>query len=565
VRPIRLIKLAILGAVLSGPIAGAAAAGERGVQIARPYESGTVRITARFDHCGVEEGFGFVVGERADGALFAVTADHVLSCDHDENKRTPPQRATRIEVRFAAAPDEPLVAERVTGAPGKDLALVKLPKPRLPLSLGPNWCGHFTRGEQVWFIGRDRRWYVPLDRDSGGIEAGEPDWEGRISVSIDSVRPGSSGAPLIAESGILGMITEDAGNGATALSIETIRRFVVQNRYPWQLAECGTVPTVPVRAPQPPKVAFRVKPEPADAKVRILNIRPPYRDGMELSPGAYRIEVSKPGFLTSDQWFELTAADPVYEVDLAPISAEPSKTFRDRLEDGGEGPLMARVPKGCFRMGDIQGDGDSDEQPVHQVCVDGFAIGVHEVTFSDYDRFAAATNRAQPTDAGWGRGDRPVINVSWHDANAYAEWLSAQTGEEYRLPTEAEWEYAARAGSETRYWWGKEIGRNRANCDGCGSRWDNKQTAPVGSFAANPFGLYDTAGNVWEWTCSEYSERYEGKEQVCVGKDAASRPVLRGGSWGNDPAWVRSAGRFRGDPGDRYRDLGFRLVRLSRI
>jgi formylglycine-generating enzyme required for sulfatase activity len=225
--------------------------------------------------------------------------------------------------------------------------------------------------------------------------------------------------------------------------------------------------------------------------VRILNIKPPYREDMELDPGDYRIQVSAPGYVTSDRWFELTAADPVYEVELEPDPAAPvpasvagsgqPETFRDRLDDGGEGPLMVRVPKGCFRMGDIQGGGGEDEQPVHEVCLEGFAIGVHEATFADYDRFAAATGRDKPDDEGWGRGERPVINVSWRDANAYAEWLSAQTGEQYRLPTEAEWEYAARAGRETRYWWGNEIGRNRANCDGCGSRWDNDRTAPAGS------------------------------------------------------------------------------------
>jgi prevent-host-death family protein len=218
-------------------------------------------------------------------------------------------------------------------------------------------------------------------------------------------------APLIAESGILGMITDDAGNGATALSIQTLRRFVVFGGYPWQLAECSSA------RPSPPPTAEAARP----------------------------------------------------------------KTFSDRLEDGGEGPLMVRVPKGCFRMGDIQGGGVDDEQPVHEVCLDAFAIGAHEVTFADYDRFAAARGRDKPDDAGWDRGERPVINVGWYDANAYAEWVSAQTGEEYPLPTEAEWEFAARARSETRYWWGNEIGRNRANCDGCGSRWDNQQTAPVGS------------------------------------------------------------------------------------
>ena len=125
-----------------------------------------------------------------------------------------------------------------------------------------------------------------------------------------------------------------------------------------------------------------------------------------------------------------------------------------------------------------------------------FALSVHEVTFADYDRF---THPNKVADAGWGRGRRPVVYVSWDDAREHVAWLSAQTGAEYRLPSEAEWKYAARAGTTTKYGWGDDIGSNRAACSGCGSQWDREQTAPVGSFRANGFGLYDMHGNVWEW------------------------------------------------------------------
>jgi len=307
-----------------------------------------------------------------------------------------------------------------------------------------------------------------------------------------------------------------------------------------------------------------------------MNIAPKYRDGIELEPGRYRIEVTHEGFEKSLSWFELSAENPVYPVELKRVSGlgAPSPpvsikrvgvAFRDPLSGGGEGPSMVQVPEGCFRMGDVQGAGESDEQPVREVCVEPFAIGTHEITFDDYDRFALATGRDKPLDRGWGRGLRPVINVNWRDANAYAEWLSEQTGHTYRLPTEAQWEYAARAGTDTKYWWGNEIGNNRANCDGCGSRWDDKQTAPVGSFEPNAFGLYDTVGNVWEWTCSEYTDRYDGSEQRCVGSSGLARPVLRGGSWNNGPGDVRAANRSRRLPDNWSSSLGFRLVRLARI
>ena len=134
---------------------------------------------------------------------------------------------------------------------------------------------------------------------------------------------------------------------------------------------------------------------------------------------------------------------------------------------------------------------------------------------------------------GWGRGRRPVINVSWEDAVAYTKWLSGQTGERCRLPSEAEWEYAARAGSVTKYSWGNEIGSNQANCDVCGSQWDGKQTAPVGSFDPNGWGLHDLHGNVWEWVQDCWNGSYQGAPTNGSAWESGdcSRRVLRGGSW----------------------------------
>lgn len=535
----------------------AALAQQRGDRITAPYMAGTVRITARFTGGGIEEGFGFIVGERNDD-LFLVTANHLI--EH------PPERAARIEVQFSTAPDETYQARWLKSKGHLDLALLKIADPDIGVPWRQAaWCTAFERGDKVWFIGRNRDWFVPLDREAGDLYASEPDEDDRLQFAISSVRPGTSGAPLIHERGIVGMITKDLVNGAQAVSANKIRRFVQERGYPWQLRRCGDTAVLPpgpaATTPKPTgKIPFTVKTSPADARVRILNIAPKYRDGIELKPGRYRIEVTETGFRKHLSWFDLTPENSIYAVELAPLAAaaptlpppSPAPTpiiratntgrvFRDRLAGGGEGPPMVTVPKGCFRMGDIQGGGSKDERPVHQVCLEPFAIGVNEVTFEDYDRFAAATGRYKPDDMGWGRGRRPVVKGTWHDALAYTEWLSAQTGRTYGLPTEAQWEYAARAGTETKYWWGNQIGRNRANCDGCGSRWDNEQTAPVGLFAANPFGLHDTAGNVWEWTCSEYTETYEGSEQSCVSNNRADSPVLRGGSWNNNPRNLRAA------------------------
>jgi formylglycine-generating enzyme required for sulfatase activity len=199
--------------------------------------------------------------------------------------------------------------------------------------------------------------------------------------------------------------------------------------------------------------------------------------------------------------------------------------------------------------------GDINAQPVHDVSVGQFAMGKFEVTFAEYDKFVDATGRKKPSDNGWGRGNHPVINVSWNDATAYTKWLSNQTDKQYRLPTEAEWEYAARAGTDTKYWWGNDIDKSKANYNK-----NIKKTSLVGNYKANKFGLYDTSGNVWEWTCSESTNKYNGKEKQCV--TTASHFVLRGGSWNDGPWVVRSADRYGHEPTFRYGHFGFRLARL---
>ena len=142
-------------------------------------------------------------------------------------------------------------------------------------------------------------------------------------------------------------------------------------------------------------------------------------------------------------------------------------------------------------------------------------------------------------------------------------WLSGETGKEYRLLSESEWEYAARGGTRTRYWWGDAIGRNRANCRGCGSRWDDEKTSPVGSFSANPFGLYDVHGNVWEWVEDCWNGSYRGAPtdgSAWESGDCARRE-LRGGSWFNDPQNLRSADRYGDTARDRLIGVGFRVAR----
>lgn len=227
---------------------------------------------------------------------------------------------------------------------------------------------------------------------------------------------------------------------------------------------------------------------------------------------------------------------------------------------------MVNIPGGAFRMG--SSDGHDDEQPVREVTIKPFLLAKTELSFEHYDPFVEATGYQKPDDEDWGRGNRPVIYVSWNDAKFYIEWLNQVTGQTWRLPTEAEWEYAARGGTPTAYWWGDELGRNRANCVECGSEWDNDRTAPVGSFEANGYGVYDTAGNVWEWVEDCWHGSYEGapvdgSAWLSDNGGGCDSRVLRGGSWYLNAANLRSADRYWFHRAFRDFSVGFRLARTK--
>ncbi len=251
------------------------------------------------------------------------------------------------------------------------------------------------------------------------------------------------------------------------------------------------------------------------------------------------------------------------------ISAEPTEKVDEvepqwsMLTDIQFGPAMVKLRGGSFIMGSNRNQVSSNEWPAHQVEIKTFAISKTEVTFDEYDRFAQNTGRRLPEDEGWGRGDRPVINVDWEDAVAYTEWLSERTGKKYRLPSEAEWEFSIRSGSDATYWWGYQTEEGRANCFDCGSQWDRKSTAPVGSFPPNNFGLHDMAGNVREWVLDCYNPSYngaplDGSAWIYPGCDGR---VVRGGTYNKASDSMRSTwrGHFKSD--SRLAVIGFRVVR----
>ena len=257
-----------------------------------------------------------------------------------------------------------------------------------------------------------------------------------------------------------------------------------------------------------------------------------------------------------------------------PLSEMPAGT---EFRDADWSPRMVVIPAGRFVMGSPYSEPERSrsEGPQREVQIRrAFGMGRTVVTFDDYDRYAKDAKLALPEDAGWGRGSRPVINVSWDDAQGYIEWLNARLGltaqRGYRLPTEAEWEYAARAGTTTAFWWGDTISTRQANFDGNHTYADGskgqyrQQTVPADAFEANPWGLYNVHGNVREWVQDEWHDDYCGapltEQPWQEGSDKARR-VVRGGSWYFDRTILRSAFRSRIVPDDRFNSLGFRLAR----
>jgi formylglycine-generating enzyme required for sulfatase activity len=228
-------------------------------------------------------------------------------------------------------------------------------------------------------------------------------------------------------------------------------------------------------------------------------------------------------------------------------------------------PEMVALPADEFMMGSPAGERERDksESPRHKITIGyRFAIGRYPVTFAEYDHFCVTAQRGTPNDLGWGRGRRPLINVFWPDARAYCAWLASESGQPFRLPSEAEWEYACRAGTTTRYAFGDAIMPKDANYS-----LNVSKTTEVGAYPPNAWGLYDMHGNVWEWVEDIYHNSYEDAPNDGSawtdgeGENSSRNRVIRGGSWINLPRYLRSANRIRTYPVIRNFNLGFRVAR----
>jgi formylglycine-generating enzyme required for sulfatase activity len=271
-----------------------------------------------------------------------------------------------------------------------------------------------------------------------------------------------------------------------------------------------------------------------------------------------------PYVLTPATELALKAGDKFHECSTATV---PSGGILRELEQGKDYcPDMVVIPAGSFMMGLPASQNKPIEQPQHNVTVaKPFAVSKYELTFDEWDTCVSYGDCPQGVaDSDFGRGPQPVINVTWDDAQRYVVWLSKMTGKTYRLLSEAEYEYAMRAGTTTAYSWGDDVGKNNADCDGCGSRWDNRRSAPVGSFAPNQFGLYDIVGNVFEWVEDCVHANYNGAPSDgsawIEGGNCKSR-LVRGGSWYSTPNFLRSTVRNAFLTSARGDYMGFRVGR----
>jgi formylglycine-generating enzyme required for sulfatase activity len=241
---------------------------------------------------------------------------------------------------------------------------------------------------------------------------------------------------------------------------------------------------------------------------------------------------------------------------------EPGTKFNDELRNGGQGPSMVVIPTGRYRMGD-QSESNANEVPAHRVRIERpIAVSRHEITLAEFDRFTSSTGRVKRSGQLSKQQNSPVRGIAWIDAVAYAQWLSGETGHHYRLPTEAEWEYFARAGTDTKYPWGDTITSEQVRCEACGDK--KPKSEDVGQFPENAYGLYDVSGGVWEWVADCWHPEYSGAPRdgsAWMHAGDCNLRVLRGGSVDDNADQLRVGFRTAYNPVSRGNYVGFRLVR----
>ena len=332
------------------------------------------------------------------------------------------------------------------------------------------------------------------------------------------------------------------------------------------------------KRPEPKPARLFVETMPESARVRILNIGPAFSQGMALEPGRYHVEVSAEGFKTEKWWVALAAGEEgEVSIRLTAVRVERPKPVvtapvAERKKSNSLGMAFVYIPAGSFMMGSPSGESgrDSDEKQHRVTLTQGYYMQTTEVTQGQW-RKVMGSNPSYFKNCG---DNCPVEQVSWEDCQKFIRKLNGMEGtRKYRLPTEAEWEHAARAGSRTRYFWGNDASCNRMMYENDPGSSEDKcvdyvrsrgltpdSTAPVKSYSSNAWGLYDMHGNAWEWCQDWYGDYPSGSVMDPMGPSGGSNRVIRGGGWISLAGSCRSASRFRNSPGFRIDLLGFRLA-----
>lgn len=467
------------------------------IRVTEALKPNIVAIQTTFADGSSENGFGFITGEK-NGQLYLVTAGHVV---HGREAKTP----QKIQVRFFSSLRQ-YAAEEENWFESDDLSLLTLPKPAT-VQWKPTFAHYSPQNYQtVRFVGKNQDWISP---GTGEIFRLSKD---RIEFTMYSLEPGCSGAPLIGDKGIIGLILQDERASSVALHLARIRELIGDARYPYFSAE-------------------------------------------------------------------------LYDAAVVSVPSNESSNQVEKLPEN-----MVFVKGGNFTMGctaEQGSDCSSDEKPTHQVTLRDFYLGKHEVTVQEFKAFIDASSYRTDADkegysqvlngtiwetkngVNWrcdGSGylrpssdyNHPVIHVSWNDAVAYCNWLVQTTGKKYRLPTEAEWEYAARGGNLRQIF--KYAGSN--NLDDVGWYSDNSgnKTYGVGLKKANGLGLHDLSGNVWEWCQDWFGEYSKSSQTNPTGAGSGSYRVIRGGNWNQGARYCRVSKRHYCPPATRIDNLGFRLA-----
>jgi len=581
--------------------------------VAEAIKPNVAAISSRFASNTTEQGFGFVVGER-NNKLYLATAGHVVQEDGADPGK---ENALSIRIRFCGD-DRDLVGRILHSSIRPfDFALLEIDKPA-----GFVWKADClgTRpvpGLSVAYIGKANTCYIPTTTTRGTVNRAGLD---RLLIDIIGLSRGTSGAPVIGPQGIIGMITTADQASADALSLERLRNEITRDeefpqRFGLQAGVFSTRPVITDPAPSSSTTGLDLQ---AWRNAKTKATRQAYQDYLSKYPqGQFVTEAREAIQLIDDQEAEKRrrAAEEKQDQDAWDLASEKNKlenyqTYiiqypqgkyasearkrRDALLPSPDiaANNLVKIDGGSFTMGCVpsrDGDCGSDETPSNTVTLTGFYLSKYEVTYGQFKTFIEASK--YQTDAEkkgysyvwtgkweekkgvtWkcdvagnlrssSESQHPVIHVSHNDAVAYCQWLSKQTGKTYRLPTEAEWEYAARGGKQSKGF--KYAGSNKIGEVAWYYDNSNQTTHEVGKLQANELGLYDLSGNVWEWCADWYAEDYYKNSPSTnpQGPASGSSSVLRGGSWYVNDFNGRVADRDYGYPDDTNYFIGFRVAR----